>query len=57
MPTGWLRVCIYVCCMLEGEAKGGAYVSAQVASRQQGGPGKEHRVGVGIWSVMPVAAL
>lgn len=34
--------------MLEGEAKGGAYVSAQVASGQQGGPGKEHRVGVSL---------
>lgn len=40
-------VCVCVCCVLEGVAKGGAYVSAQVASRQQGGLGKVHRVGVG----------
>lgn len=39
-------VCGCVCCMLEVEAKDEAYVSAQVAPRQQGGLRKKPRVGV-----------
>lgn len=50
-------VCICVCCVLEGEAKGSAYVSAQVASRQQGGLGKEHRVGVGSLACSTVCSI